>query len=267
MIAGATAPEGDLKGPARRVSPLLFLRQLLCLQGRRKLEATSCPNPARFDLLSHHPITPTRPPRRPVPHVDDAGILEMSDVRHILRAAEHQGTVYPAGMHRDLWATEFWWETDPPTPTAFYDAPSERRQARNIADGIRLLWKEHIDVGLLFQVRDSADVDGPPRRGWATGIYVSDDTRKDAYRAVRVPFVADRISRHRVSTWTRVPRSGELMLVVKRNNTSRKVARIDVKAGDVVQKRVRFKGHAQMVARISGEHSVPWPVAGARGGP
>ena len=260
VIAGATAPEGDLKGPARRISPLKFIRELLCLRDRRELRAAPCPEPARFDVLSHHPITPERPPRRPARQRDNAGIVEMGEIHRILRAAEVQGTVYPAGLRRDVWATEFWWETNPPTPTGFYEAPSERRQARNIADALRLLWKERVEVALLFQVRDSADVTGPPREGWATGILFADDTRKESYRSVRVPFVADRVSRKRVSTWTRVPEAGRLDLVVKQGGRSETVARIDVAAGDVVTRRVKLRGSASMVARIAGERSNAWPV-------
>jgi hypothetical protein len=48
-----TAPYGDPPG-VDRMSPVLFLRELLCLRGAR-LVPVRCPHPAHLDGLDHHP--------------------------------------------------------------------------------------------------------------------------------------------------------------------------------------------------------------------
>ena len=264
VIAGATGPEGD-PGPGRRTAPLTFLRALLCLHGRDALEATSCPDPARFDILSHHPISPFgEPPEEKAPGTDDAGVREMKDIHRMLRAAERQGTVLPANRKRELWASEIWWETSP--PTVLYDAPSARRQARNLAEAMKMLWQQHVPVALFFQVRDDEAVAGPPRSGWATGMFYADDTPKPSFKAVRLPFVADRRSGHTVSIWARSPADGVLRITSSKSAHGHVVARYRVDAGDVVSDRVKLRGPAHLEARIAGSSSLQARVPGSRRG-
>ena len=261
IIAGATAPAGDPPG-GRRMAPLQFLRKLLCLKGRTKLQARPCPNPARFDVLSHHPISPERTPREAALGPDDVTISEMYKLRRMLRAAERQHTVLPAGLTRPVWATEFWWETN--LPETIYDSPSERGQARSIADALRLLWEQRIPVALLFQIRDDPDVTGPPRSGWSTGVLFADNTPKLSFEAVRFPFVADRVSRRRVSVWTRSPEAGVLDINAVSKRGTQTMARIPVHPGQVVQTSFRYRGNATFVADIENDQSLPWAAPARR---
>ncbi len=191
MIAGGTGPNGEVH-ESRHIAPLMFFRKLLCLT--KKLKAAECPVKARFDVLSHHPISPTTSPYRHAFGTDNATIPDMKKVKRILRAAERHHTTLPAGKHhRRVWATEFWWESNP--PTRVYPAPSLRKQALYTEQGLRLLWQQRIPVALLFQVHDSPVLAGPPRIGWATGMLYNDDQPKPSYTAVHFPFVAERKSR------------------------------------------------------------------------
>jgi hypothetical protein len=264
VIAGATAPFGGGRRESRRVRPLRFLRELFCLRGRHSLRAVDCPKPARFDLLSHHPISPEWGPRSGARHPDNVTIPQMRTVRRTLRAAERQGTVRPRGRKRDLWATEFWWETDP--PVTLYEAPSERRQARNIADALRLLYLQRIPVAVLFQVFDDAEVSGPPRKGWGSGVLFSDGTPKPAFTAARFPFVATRATPSRVGVWTRAPVAGRLEIVeVRKRRAVRVLTATAVAAGEVFRGRVKARGAMRLRARIDGvEQSPPWRVSGRR---
>ncbi len=259
VIAGSTGPNGGKPG-SRRVSPLRFFRDLFCLGGGRNPEPTPCPEPAKFDLVSHHPISPERSPRKRAVK-GDAAIREMPKIRMLLRTAEREGTVLPAGLKRGLWATEFWWESDPPTESTYYDVPTERSQARNIADAIRLLWRFKVDVGLLFQIRDSETVSASPRLGWGAGVLFSDGSRKMSYKATRFPFVADRISRKRISVWTRSPAAGRLKVVVGRKRGAAKTLhRERVAAGEVVVERIMMRRGSKLWAKVDGERSFRWGV-------
>lgn len=262
VIAGATAPFGSAENEDRFVRPLEFMRRLLCLKGRNRLEARGRCKRARFDLLSHHPISPEWEPRQGAVHPDNVTIPEMGQLRRTLRAAERQGTVRPTGLRRELWATEFWWETSPPTD--LYDAPSERRQARNIADGLRMLWQQRIPVGLLFQIRDDAEVTGPPRKGWGSGLVFADGSRKRSFRGTRFPLVADRVGRRAIAVWTRAPAPGTLELVARGRGRTRTFAREPVAAGEVFRGRFELRGRARVRARVDGERSLGWRVPGGR---
>ncbi len=263
MIAGATAPEGDLQGPARRVSPLKFLRELLCLRDRKELQRGRLPEPGPLRRAlpppdhARAPAATARPRSATTPGSSRWARSTASSAPPRRRTP----SIRP-GLRRDVWATEFWWETNPPTPTGFYEAPSERRQARNIADALRLLWKERVEVALLFQVRDSADVTGPPRKGWATGHPLR---RRHAARTPTGPCGCRSSptgsSRDRVSTWTRVPARASSSWSPSTTGDSGTLARIDVAAGDVVTRARQAAGRGRAWSpRIAGERSNAWPV-------
>jgi hypothetical protein len=259
VIAGATGPGGDAPG-GRRTGPLRFLRDLLCLRRGRDPKPKACPAPARFDVLSHHPITPSQSPRLPV-EPGNAGFQEMPEIRKLLRTAERHGTVRPAGLRRDLWATELWWETAPSIRRADYGAPGERRQARYLADALRILWRQRVPVALLFQVRDDPDVALGPRTGWGSGLQFADGTPKLAFGAVRFPFVADRVGRKRVMIWTRAPAAGRLRITARKpKRKTRTLIQARVAAGDVVSRRVRYRGWGHLRARLDGAPSMTWRV-------
>lgn len=264
VIAGATGPFG--RGGAefgRQVKPLEFLRRLFCLRGRKRLEATPCERKARFDLLSHHPISPLWKPRRGAHHPDNVTIPEMGRVRRTLRAAERQGTVLPAGPKREVWATEFWWETEPPA-SWYGKAPTERGQARNFADALRLLSRQRIPVGLMFQIQDDPEVDGPPRTGWGSGLRFADGSKKLSWRAVRFPLVADRTARRRIRVWTRAPRTGTLEIEATTKRGKLTLLTLPVEAGEVVVESFRLEGRARLRAKLDGLRSLGWKVPNDR---
>lgn len=256
VIAGATGPNSGSRG-SRRTAPMRFMRELLCLGPGRHPKPRNCPRPARFDVLSHHPISPDRSPREEADGRDVA-FQEMPRVRSLLRAAERHETVRPAGPRRPLWATELWWESSPP---AVPRAPSEREQARHIADSLRVLWKQGIPVALFFQVLDDEQVGGRPRIGWGTGVVSSEGRRKASFSAARFPFVADRVSRRKVAVWTRAPAAGTLKIRVRRKRGGfRTLRKTRVQAGDVVTKRFRLRRRAKLRGLVRGETSNPWRV-------
>ncbi len=113
VISAGTSPYGQPPG-GFSMRPIAFLRELFCLNSR--LNPTKCPAIPRLDVLAHHPITTSGGPRRSAIHPDDAAMPDFNRIRRVLRAAERAGRVRPRGRH-PLWATEFWWVTDPPSVT------------------------------------------------------------------------------------------------------------------------------------------------------
>lgn len=259
VIAGSTAPYGETR-PSRHIAPLMFLRELLCLN--RKLKPEECPVRAHFDVLSHHPISPMTGPYTHGGR-QNATIPDMSKIRRILKAAEAAGTVAPAGEQgRPLWASEFWWESDP--PAVAFRAPSPRQQALFTSEALRLLWKQHVPVALLFQVHDSPVLEGPPRVGWATGMLTSDDQPKPLYTAVEFPFVAERKSNRKVSLWARSPAQGTIRFISLHHGRRTLLATAVAGAGTVVHEAVHLRGTGHVVAELGAESSLKLRVPKAR---
>ena len=143
-----------------------------------------------------------------------------------------------------------------------YQATSMPRQASNVAESLRLLWKAHVPVALWFQVRDDVDVSGPPRTGWGTGILFAGGEPKPAFHAFRMPFVADRVSNREISVWVRSPADGLLRIKAGKRNNTKVIAQHRVEAGDVVQDKIPFRGAAPLRARVAGTGSLATRVPG-----
>ncbi len=92
VVAPGLAPYGDDPPNSDRTRPLLFLRKLLCLkdQGRR-LAAAKCPDPAHFDILSHHPINLSGGPHTGAVHPDDVSTPDVKRMVRALRVRRAQG--------------------------------------------------------------------------------------------------------------------------------------------------------------------------------
>ena len=155
VVTGGLAPYGDPPG-GERTRPLVFYRDLLCLRGRKKLNPADCPEKPQFDVLAHHPITLRGGPRQSAIHPDDAGSADLGEVRKVLRAAERAHTIEPGGRH-PLWATEFWWASNPPVDEE--PAPNPQKQARRIEESLYLYWKGGASVAIMLQISDAGRAD------------------------------------------------------------------------------------------------------------
>jgi len=247
VVTAGTAPFGDRRG-GRRMRPLTFWRSLLCL---KPTKATRCAHRARFDVASHHPITMR--PRRKARHVGDAVIPELRTVRRLIRKAERRRTIGPRIKHR-LWATELWWETNPPDPTA---RVSPRRQARWLAESLYLISRQRVGTVVLLQIRDMP-LTSDPRATIQTGVYFENGIAKPALKAVRFPLVTVRRAPDRVAAWGRAPVGGELIIQRRGKHGWRRLKRLDVGAGNVFTTRLRLRGPGRLRAHVAGETSLVW---------
>src|SRR5205807_6855079 len=114
VITGGTAPFGDTpSGGNGRVPPATFVQELLCLHSDR-LTPERCPQPAHFDILAHHPYSIAGPWWRAL-NSDDVSLPDFGKLTRVLHAAERSGRALPHG-HKQLWVTEFSWDSNPPDP-------------------------------------------------------------------------------------------------------------------------------------------------------
>jgi hypothetical protein len=251
VIAGALAPFGETPG-GHRTRPLEFLRGLLCLRGSR-LKPVRCPRPARFDVLSDHPIavgSPTESAASPL----DVTTPDIWRLTRVLRAAERRRLVRPAGRRRPLWVTEFWYDSSPPDPLGVPLA----RQARWYEQDLYQFWRQGARVAVALQLRDL-----PPGKGYRftsqSGVYFLDGAPKPSRTAFRFPLVARRLDRRRVLVWGIAPRGGRVRIEARRGGRWRTLAtpRTPGRPHPFVA-RVRLPKRTLLRARLGTEASLAW---------
>ncbi len=250
VITGGTAPYGDSPGGAR-MQPALFWRSLLCLKGE-KLRTRRCPNPAHFDIAAHNPIDEFRPTRGAL-NRDDISTPDLGRLKHILRKANRTGRAKPRGK-KPLWATEFWWDSNPPDPGG---VPASR-QARWLEQALYLFWKQGAKTAIWFQIRDAPAQPGGYAATYQTGLFSLDGTPKPAYWAYRFPFVADRLGKQTVRVWGMAPSPGGVLVQRRGRGGWRTVKRLRARSDRVFVGKLRLRRAARLRAHADRETSLTW---------
>ncbi len=258
VIAGSLAPYGDERG-GNRIRPLVFLRRLLCLNGR--LKGTKCPSKPRFDILAHHPINLSGGPRRSAEDPDDASSPDMKHVAEVLRAAERAHTINGGGKRHPLWVTEFWWESFPEPPSGDRPVPGLEKHGRWVEETLFLFWKAGVSTAIYYQLRDSHLDPRHPDQSLQIGLFLEGGTPKPAATAFRFPFLTHRAGGG-LQAWGKAPVGGKLRIERKTKGGWRKVGGEKVRAGEVFTERLKLKGNAQLRASVGGQHSLVWKQGG-----
>ncbi len=202
VIAGGLAPFGkplSARVSFTAVSPLRFMRELLCMRGRAN-PRPSCNASVEFDIWSHHPYTAGGPTKQAF-HPDDASLGDLPEMRRLLEAAIAARHVVSRQPVR-FWVTEFSWDSNPPDPNG---VPA-RLHARWVAEAMYRMWQSGVSLVTWFLLRDEPLAASRNQSGLylnAGGSYAN-DRPKLALTAFRFPFVAFR-SRARILVWGRTP--------------------------------------------------------------
>ncbi|MFT3865049.1 MAG: hypothetical protein QM729_12310 [Solirubrobacterales bacterium] len=250
VLAGSLAPFGDEPG-GERTRPVLFLRNLLCLEGGL-LRKVACPEPARFDILSDHPIAVGAPTRSAVSPLD-VTTPDLGRLTKVLEKAEKTKRALPAGK-KSLWVTEFWYDTDPPDPTGL----SLALQARWYAQDLYLFWKQGAQVAIALQLRDS-----PEGKSYAStyqsGAYFLDGSPKPSVTAFRFPFVAHRTGPFKVAVWGIAPHAGTVKVQALRKGGWKTLGTVKAKGrGHPFTTEVQLLRFAHLRARLGSASSLIW---------
>jgi hypothetical protein len=245
VVVGSLAPYGSPPG-GDRTRPVTFLRRLLCLTG--KLKRRRCPTETRLDVLGHHPVNQSGPPRESAISPNDASSPDLGRVRRVLRAAERKRTIAGPRRRHPLWVTEFWWTTSVNSPTDF--SPKPRRQARYIQESMFLFWRDGAKVAIYLPMVDSA--------GFDAGLFGQDGSPRPASRAFAFPFVVDEARSGSPRAWGRAPAGGRLRIEGRRKGTWRRVEAFRVRAGEVFSERLSPNAPARLRASVGAEQSLGW---------
>ncbi len=212
VIAGGTAAFGNDDQQVDEVSPLLFLRRLLCLSDEPSPRVV-CRKRVRLDAWGHHPYTSGSPTHH-ARLADDVSLPDLWKLRRLLEIAQKAGTLQ-APRPVELWVTEFAWDTSPPDPKGV----PEELHARWVAEAMYRMWRQGVSLATWFLLRDQEWGKGGP---FQSGLYfnggagVASDRAKLALTAFRFPFVAFREpKRSSVLFWGRSP-AGRAEILVER---------------------------------------------------
>jgi hypothetical protein len=258
VVSAGTAPFGD-PGHGKRMFPALFIRSLFCVKGRAKPRATKCPGgPVHFDALAHHPF-PIGPPRRHAINADDVVIPDMSKLTRPLAVALRAGNVLPK-RHKQIWATEMSWDSNPPDPQG---VPANL-QARYMEGAFSTLWSEGVNTILWWQMRDQAV--GPGFQfSQQSGVYlrgptVAQDQKKPSFTAFRFPFTA--YLRHGVAQlWGLAPNGGSRVVIEERRGSRwTPVASLRARRDRLFLGRLRVRPRTVLRAHSGADTSLTWTV-------
>jgi hypothetical protein len=245
------------------VGPLDFVRQLLCMQGRKKPKPKpGCNQTARFDILAHHPYT-TGGPTHHAPGPDDVSLGDLPQMTQLLRAADRAGKIQSRFGRVPFWVTEFSWDSKPPDPGGL----PWKIHARWVAEGFYRMWKAGVSTVLWFALRDQA-LGANPGDTYQSGLYlpagnIANDTPKRALAAFQFPFVALKRRRGGIFVWGRTPGStgGGVRIELSRGGGFRRIARLRADRNGIFTKVLRTRSRRGSVrAKAAGQTSLPFSL-------
>lgn len=204
VLVGGLASHGRRHG----IPPLEFLRELACVDRRLRPIATGeC---ARFrpipgDGFAYHPFsTNTRPDAvERVAQADDVPLARIGRLADLLGRLAAGGRI--SARLRDIYLTEYGYETNPPDHGARY---SPEQAARMVAFGEALAAREpRVRTFAQFMVRDLPGATGPPAGklpDWQSGLLFADWRPKPLAFVLPAPLHVERVDSQFVRLWGRV---------------------------------------------------------------
>jgi hypothetical protein len=256
VITAGFGPYGDPPGGCSgsqgvgagcRMRPAKFVRELLCVDGGG-LRPQACPNPAHFDALAMDPYQ-VASPATPAFNADDISSADLWKLTKILKKAGATGRALPAG-HKQLWVTEFSYDSNPPNPTA----ESLTTQARWLDQAFYLFWKQGVSTAVWYLVRDQTPTFNPIH--YYSGVYYYSGQPKPSFEAFRFPFLIWPTARTHATVWGIAPRTGRLTVQRRARSTWKTLFTLRATAGGVFVHTISSKLRGNFRAVVGGESSL-----------
>jgi len=250
VIATGVAPNGEPAGVGR-MTPVRFLREMLCLEGGRR---AACPDPPHFDVLAFHPLS-FESPDLPAASSEDVAIADIAKVTELLARAERAGTARPRA-HKPVWVTELNWESAPQTP---HGVPP-RLQALWISRALHRLWVAGVGMAEWQFLVDpypgtplatsTGSVVYVPRPAGLYSAGVVDGRSEPAaarpkpfLRGFTFPFDPLRVDRGHVRVWALLMRPGQRVLLQGHRGVGwRTIARLRAGSSGVLNALIPLRG-------------------------
>ena len=255
------------------VPPLRFVRELACVDARlRPLARPECAGFGRVpgDGFSYHPYStrtfPNHAERTAAP--DDAPLARLGELSRLLDALAAAGRLDP--RLRELYLTEYGYETNPPDP----GAPFEPGRAARMSSWAEALAARVPAVRTVaqFLVRDLPGRAGAQREGrlsdWQSGFVFLNGRPKPLAAALPAPLHAEHAGGGRVRLWGRVRPGGGRRPVridaIRPGRRPRVVFEDETDQRGIVERTVRARaGTLFRIARRVDDRWVPGPPVDA----
>ena len=247
VISSGLGPYGDPPGGSR-IPPAMFLRDLLCLKGRA-LAPQPCANPAHFDAVAIDPYE-TGPPTSPALNADDVTAPDLGKLTRIVNRAVSSGRALPR-RRKQLWVTEFSYDSNPPNPTAV----STATQARWLEQSFYIFWSQGVNTVVWYLIRDQSGTNYGV--DYFSGVFFHNGQPKPSYEAFRFPLVVMPSGRH-ARVWGISPQNGRLRVERWRGAIWQTVFTVRASAGAVFTRPVSSTLRGQFRAVVNGETSPTW---------
>jgi Cellulase (glycosyl hydrolase family 5) len=261
VVAGGLDPFGNKGKTWRSVSPLAYMRSMLCVsmgnpkakrKALRRPHAT-CKAKVQFDVWAHHPYTFNGPfghARRK----DDVSLGDLPKMRSLLRTARKLHRITSAHHGVQFWVTEFSWDTKPPRRHA---APVGLA-ARWTAEALYQMWRSGVSLVTWFGLQDQGG-----KSPYQSGLFfhsksLANARAKPVRTAFRFPFVAY-LGLGTVSVWGRDATSDKRLVTIQRRHGSRghwrTVARIRSNRSGIFKAKLRLSATKKDQLRARASHS------------
>jgi hypothetical protein len=255
VITTGFGPYGDAPGSCVnqevgngcRMHPALFAQQLLCLSSA--LRRASCPNPAHFDALAMDPYEVASPTTGAF-SASDISAPDLWKLQRILKKARKAGTALPSS-HKQLWVTEFSYDSDPPNPGGV----SLTTQARWLEEALYLFWKQGVSTAVWYLVRDQTATYN--QANYYSGVYFYNGNPKPSLRAYQFPFLVWPNGRHE-TVWGIAPKAGRVTVQRQHGRSWTTLFKVRVSAGGVFKRSIKGSLHGKFRAVVGGTDSLTW---------
>jgi hypothetical protein len=259
VVTAGTSPYGDVVGSdpvgQERTPPLAFYRDLFCLNGASALSPATCPDPAHFDALDHHPYGVGGPTWHAL-NADDVAVPDLFKIGRVLKAALRTGHALPT-KPKSLWVSEIGWSSNPPNPQGVPVA----QDALWLEQAMYVLWSQGVDTVLPLEIGDPAPIPSISDV-FESGLYYRDGHAKPVAQAFRFPFTTERLTRGRIRAWGRPPQGGALQIQALRGKRWITIDQLAVRSGQPFVRTVAASGRALLRAQVGSQVSLTWSQGG-----
>jgi hypothetical protein len=180
VLLGNLASRGDDPGVQRPMAPLLFTRELACVDaGLRPLRRPECADfePLRADGFAHHPYSYRQSPGEPSADPEEVRMGDLDRLSNLLALLAERGRI---DGQLPLYLTEYGYESNPPASRGIDLATQARWNSEATA-----IAHSRPDVRMHAQFL-LTDVEPPEL--FQTGLQFADGTAKPALAAFRLSF-------------------------------------------------------------------------------
>ncbi|HVE69457.1 MAG TPA: hypothetical protein VNB64_12840 [Solirubrobacteraceae bacterium] len=186
ILIGELAPIGSPPSATSGLTPMLFIRELACVDSRfRRLTATRCRRfrAVRGDGFGYHPYVNNKtPPNVPQRNPELAKIGDLPRLLRVLDRLTAAGRLRASTGRFRLYLTEFGYITNPPNPRF---GVSLALQARYLAQSAYIVWRLRSRVKLITQYQWNDDGVFP------TGLHFISQQPKPSFFQYPNPFWID----------------------------------------------------------------------------